>query len=681
MNNNKRVYLIIGSICTIILALGVTTAWFTWNSTTNTDVTFKVEGLDITYTGDENVLNKKLYPTMYMDNKDNIIHNFSLATTSNIYANTKISLDIINLPNELIEESFRYSLYKENNLISEGSFMDTLIFNQDNCIRFYTKAGMSDEEASTECTNEESKIESYDRELRNVYLNFKEVNVLNESECSTYFLNNFDVTSEDATKVCNGEPAVDVNLEMLINYNEIPSDYLVENNIISMTPSPILEISNTIALASNEKIISNTINNYTLYIWIDGEHYDNPLSMGGKEFYFKLKLEAENYTTPKECFATMVNEDNTTCAIIDYLCYEGNEYGKPTITDVVIPNEINGVSVVAISARNNSEIDTKSLGNTNDKKYIAKPVATIDSSGAFENKGLTSVVLPDSVILIGTSAFQNNSLTSVVIPDSVTELSSAAFKNNSLTNVTIGNKVTSIGTSTFENNNLTSVTIPDSVIAIYESAFYGNALTSVTIPDSVTIIRWSAFQNNNLTSVTIGDGITAIENSAFKNYNLTSVTIGNGVTTIGTSAFVDNNLTNVTIPNSVTSIGTTAFANNNLTSVTIGNGVTTIGTSAFANNNLTNITIPNSVTSIGATAFAANNLTTVYISKNSKLSRLEQEAFWSHTFTNPNLTTIYNLGGKSLDWNYAINGSSSTAFVSGTVTTSDGRTVTITTSE
>ena len=59
---------------------------------------------------------------------------------------------------------------------------------------------------------------------------------------------------------------------MAISTRIIPSDYLVENNIISMTPSPILEISNNITLASNEKIISNTINNYTLYIWIDGEH-------------------------------------------------------------------------------------------------------------------------------------------------------------------------------------------------------------------------------------------------------------------------------------------------------------------------------------------------------------------------------------------------------------------------
>ena len=43
-----------------------------------------------------------------------------------------------------------YSKNKQNNLISEGNFMNRLIFNQDNCIRFYTKLGESDEESSTE---------------------------------------------------------------------------------------------------------------------------------------------------------------------------------------------------------------------------------------------------------------------------------------------------------------------------------------------------------------------------------------------------------------------------------------------------------------------------------------------------------------------------------------------------
>ena len=674
MNNNKRVYLIIGVITITMLIMGVTTAWFTWNSTDNTDVSFNVEGLDITYTGNANVLNKKLYPTASMTNTDNVIHKFSLVTTSNIDIYTKISLDIIKLDDNLKDVSFRWNLYKEDTSIASGNFSNATI----------------------------------------------------------------------------------------------GSDVLL----------------------TQTEMITTTPTNYTLYIWIDGENYNNPLAMGGKEFYFKLKLEAgqQDYTTPEECFAF----DESTGAITDYLCYEGNGYGKPTITDVVIPSEINGASVVAIFERNNSEIDTKSLGNTNNKKYVAKLMGKVpEKDGAFSYRALTSVAIPDSVISIGPRAFQGNNLTSITIPKSVTTIGGRAFENNNLTSVTIGNGVTSIGDSAFKNNNLTSVTIPNSVIQIFGSAFYGNALTNVTIPDSVTTIEWSAFENNNLTSVTIGDGITAIANSAFKNYNLTNVTIGNGVTTIGSSAFENNSLTSVTIGNRVTTIGNSAFENNNLTSVIIpdsvtsieydafrynnltsvtipdsvteipfnafsnnnltsiiipnsvtiigdsafsynnltsvtipdsvatinpgafennnltsvklGNGLTTIDGNVFENNNLTTITIPDSITTIKSYAFSDNNLTsitipdgvteiaagafrnnnlkTVYIGKNSKLNSLSTWAFYSHSSSNSNLTTIYNLGGKSLEWNLAIAGISGTAFVSGTVTTSDGRTVTITTSE
>ena len=110
MDNNKRIYLIIGVITITMLVMGVTTAWFTWNSTTNTDVSFNVEGLNITYTGDANILNKKLYPTASMTNTDNVIHKFSLVTTSNIDIYTKISLDIIKLDDNLKDVSFRWNL-------------------------------------------------------------------------------------------------------------------------------------------------------------------------------------------------------------------------------------------------------------------------------------------------------------------------------------------------------------------------------------------------------------------------------------------------------------------------------------------------------------------------------------------------------------------------------------------
>ena len=121
MDNNKRVYLIIGSICIIVLALGVTTAWFTWNSTTNTDVTFNVNGIDIINTNVD-IVGKELYPT---NNKDNgIVEVFTVKQNSDIGTPvcSDFTLTLTTLPTELQHKSFKYKLYNGTSLVGSGNF-------------------------------------------------------------------------------------------------------------------------------------------------------------------------------------------------------------------------------------------------------------------------------------------------------------------------------------------------------------------------------------------------------------------------------------------------------------------------------------------------------------------------------------------------------------------------------
>ena len=108
----------------LILLIGITTAWFEWKSEIDTNVTFNVSDLNITYEGEPTVIKGNLYPTMYMNNTDNIIHNFSLVTTSNIEIHSKISLEIITLPTELNHESFKWNLYKDSTQIASGNFLN-----------------------------------------------------------------------------------------------------------------------------------------------------------------------------------------------------------------------------------------------------------------------------------------------------------------------------------------------------------------------------------------------------------------------------------------------------------------------------------------------------------------------------------------------------------------------------
>ena len=122
-------------------------------------------------------------------------------------------------------------------------------------------------------------------------------------------------------------------------------------------------------------------------------------------------------------------------------------------------------------------------------------------------KGVTDIVLPNSVTSIGNYAFYGcTSLASITIPDSVTSIKDNAFYGcASLASITIPDSVTSIGDSAFcICISLASITIPDSVTSIEDSAFYDCvSLASITIPDSVTSIGNYAFRGcTSLVSIT-----------------------------------------------------------------------------------------------------------------------------------------------------------------------------------
>lgn len=148
-----------------------------------------------------------------------------------------------------------------------------------------------------------------------------------------------------------------------------------------------------------------------------------------------------------------------------------------------------------------------------------RPAFVIDGDHAVFN-GPGNVVLPDYVIpdrlggypvtAIGNEAFATAqcqwTLTSVVIPDTVTVIGERAFQNCVLLeSVTLPAALEEIGAGAFHGcQSLTAVTFPETLTAIQDYAFFAcPGLTSLTVPASVAWIGNNAFNGgSSLTSVT-----------------------------------------------------------------------------------------------------------------------------------------------------------------------------------
>ena len=141
-------------------------------------------------------------------------------------------------------------------------------------------------------------------------------------------------------------------------------------------------------------------------------------------------------------------------------------------------------------------------------------------SSAFKAKGITSVIMPDTIKTIGYSAFENNQITELQLGNSVEMIRQKAFKNNQITELVIPDSVKTIeglyttrGYGTFQTNQLTRVTFGSGIESIGDDAFVGNKITEVDFSRSTNLreIKSFAFQNSlimdlnlsNLTQINI----------------------------------------------------------------------------------------------------------------------------------------------------------------------------------
>ena len=149
----------------------------------------------------------------------------------------------------------------------------------------------------------------------------------------------------------------------------------------------------------------------------------------------------------------------------------------------------------------------------------------------------------------------------------LTEIGTAAFLGAPIEQIIFNNVLTTIGDSAFAETKLTSVAIPSSLTTIGDDAFSGNNITTLDLSHatSLTSIGRSAFLGNSITSVTIPSSVTTIGDDAFSGNNITTLDLSHAtsLTSIGRFAFSDNSIITLDLSNvtNLSSIGFNAFYN------------------------------------------------------------------------------------------------------------------------
>ena len=289
----------------------------------------------------------------------------------------------------------------------------------------------------------------------------------------------------------------------------------------------------------------------------------------------------------------IINDDGISVTVT-YPCYGGqNNYysgyempqGDLTIPDSV---EYQGITYAVTKIGPHAFYGCYSLGAATLSNTLVE-IGSHAFHGTNTNGYGHHLVIPDSVITVGSEAFSWVSVHELTIGESVQNIGYHAFDCSNLKiihyNATHCNDVASPPFGSSRNRNINTLTIGENVVYIPAKLFYcfDDLACDVVIPNSVTRIGEQAFFDANVTSVVIGDGCVEIGEWAFFNtHYLTRLKLGTGLKTIGESAFFSSGIEGkLILPDSLEVIGYAAFYENNLTSVLIGPCVSFIDSQAF----------------------------------------------------------------------------------------------------
>lgn len=214
--------------------------------------------------------------------------------------------------------------------------------------------------------------------------------------------------------------------------------------------------------------------------------------------------------------------------------YVGNITIPQTVSEANTTFNVTGIKRAAF-------VECDSLSTVN---IVSTYITTIPSYTFYKCENLTTVTMPNTIENIYSHAFQNCGITSITIPQSVTYIDNYVFvSSNSIRSAIIQSDIDLTNTHLHvENNDIVYIVFDKSNVSIGQAPQTANV---VNIPSTVTM-------GNTFTVVEVGD-------MAFKGCTITSVTLPNTIRTIRTYAFGYAKISSLTLPDNITTIESEAF--------------------------------------------------------------------------------------------------------------------------
>ena len=526
----KFMYIGIFILLISLVSSAGTYAWFTWISPSNTSVTLSIGNLaDVTFTSGPDINITNLAPVY--NYTDGVSTTFTVrnanSTDSLLY---KVKLEITSIANELKDESFKYTLLKDNKVVKTGNLKDavngnTLILNTSSL----DKGSTSSPKIST------FKLYFWlDGNMEN------NSNMMNKS-----LVGKIDVGVE-TNVITNTESSISSTSKFL--NSEVPRQNITTLKVVDNLDIPegatVVDVSknndNTIKMWYNE---ADANGNYDITIGSNNTIYANPSSSGlFSNLTNVTSIDLSNLDTSGMTNMTNMFSDNTFLTNITF----GENFNTSNVTGMAsMFSKCNKLTKLDLSM-----FDTSNVVGMNTMFWQCSSLKILDLSN-FDTSKLENTAHMfsgcSSLTTLNLSGFNTSNVTTAFLMfngcRSLTSLDVSSFDTSKMTNMNSMfrdcSSLTSLDVSSFDTSNVTNMDFMfsgcTSLVNIDVSNFDTSKVTSMmgmfSVCSSLTSLDLSSFNTSNVTKMGINysyggmfqmcSSLTSLDLSSFDMSNVT----------------------------------------------------------------------------------------------------------------------------------------------------------------